>query len=132
MSFLRFVGTKRHPDSGAETGLFAIAYEIEKHTATRHVDQEAVRAELAWFRQNLPIPDRFSRTRSKGYYRRKTGGICWFKDTATGHLNRMVTLKRIVEQYGVSITVIREDRIGYVVYDEFQAVAEPFSDTSTG
>ena len=44
----------------------------------------------------------------------------------------MFLLKRIAEEHGFLITVIRADRIGYVVYeDEFQAVAEPFSDTRT-
>lgn len=30
---------------------------------------------LAWFEKNLKTPDRFNRTRSKGYYRRNTKGI---------------------------------------------------------
>ena len=45
----------------------------------------------------------------------------------------MNVLKRIAEACGFHITVIREDRLGYIVYeDEFQVVAEPFKDTQTG
>ncbi len=44
----------------------------------------------------------------------------------------MHELKAILESNGCPVTVIREDRIGYVVHeDEFQAVAEPFADTKT-
>lgn len=133
MSFLRFVGSRRHADSGVESGLFEIVAGIEKNPVTRQADEEAIRANLDWFNEHLPVPHRFNRTSSKGYYRRNAKGISWFKDTAAEYLARMYELKRIAEDYGFHITVIREDRIGYIVYeDEFQAVAEPFSDTHTG
>ena len=39
----------------------------------------------------------------------------------------------ILEAYGHPVTIIRESRDGYLVYeDEFQVVAEPFADTRTG
>ncbi len=133
MAFLRFAGTSRHPDSGAEVGLFQISYLIKKNPATSQADERAVRQQLDWFFKHLPAPPRFNRSRSKGYYRRNTKGISWFKDTATECLARMHILKRIAEEHGYLVSVISEDRIGYIVYeDEFQVVAEPFSDTRTG
>jgi hypothetical protein len=45
----------------------------------------------------------------------------------------MHDLKLIAEANGYVVSLITEDRIGYVVYeDENQVVAEPFADTKTG
>jgi len=45
----------------------------------------------------------------------------------------MHEMKRIVEANGYVVTLVREDRIGYIVYeDETQVVAEPFTETRTG
>ncbi len=45
----------------------------------------------------------------------------------------MRILQDIVEAHGHNTKMIREERIGYVFYeDEFQVVAEPFNDTRTG
>jgi len=87
----------------------------------------------AWFGENLVTPDRFNRSKSKGFYRRKTRGIAWFRDSATDCLSRMHRMKVILEKYGHAITILTETRVGYVTYeDELQIVAEPFSDTKTG
>jgi hypothetical protein len=78
-------------------------------------------------------PARFNRTRSKGYYRRDTRGIAWFRDTAGDCLTRMHVLKRLIESHGNAVAVIYETHVGYIVYeDEAQVVAEPFADTRTG
>lgn len=88
---------------------------------------------LAWFEKNLNTPTRFNRTKSKGFYRRTTRGITWFKDSATDHLARMHQIKGVLERYGHSVMMLAETRVGYVIYDDaFQVVAEPFSDTQTG
>jgi len=56
-----------------------------------------------------------------------------FRDTATERISRMHDLKRLLEAYGQPVTVIREDRIGFVIFeDDLQVVAEPFADTVTG
>ena len=45
----------------------------------------------------------------------------------------MHDVRRILESYGFSVELIREERLGYIVYeDAVQVVAEPFSDTRTG
>lgn len=44
----------------------------------------------------------------------------------------MHELKRVLEAEGHAVTIIAEDRIGYIVYeDELQVIAEPFADTRT-
>jgi hypothetical protein len=47
-------------------------------------------------------------------------------------ISRLYELKRILEANGHVVTVVREDRVGFVVFeDDYQVVAEPFADTDT-
>ena len=73
---------------------------------------------LAWLEKNLETPTRFGRTKSKGFYRRKTRGIAWFKDTASEHLARMHQIKAVLERYGHFVVMLSEARVGYVIYDD--------------
>ena len=131
--FIRFVLTRRHPDSGVEDGTFSLAYELKDSPHVDAADRNQLAEALAWFEKNLETPTRFNRTKSKGFYRRKTRGIAWFKDTATEHLARMHQIKGVLENYGHSVVMLSEARVGYVTYeDTVQVVAEPFSDTQTG
>jgi hypothetical protein len=100
---------------------------------TSFVDRALLTETLAWFEKNLETPTRFNRTKSKGFYRRKTRGIAWFKDTSAEHLARMHQIKGVLGRYGHSVVMLTEARVGYVTYeDDVQVVAEPFSDTKTG
>lgn len=87
---------------------------------------------LDWFRKNLSIPTSFTRTKSKGYYRRDTFGISWFKPTSKQHIEQSFELIALLELNGYPIEILKTKRVGYVVYeDDVQIVAEPFSDTKT-
>ena len=113
MRFIRFVLARRNADSGVDEGVFALAYEL-RHSAF------------------LETPTRFNRTTSKGFYRRNTRGIAWFKDTAAEHLARMHKIKAVLERHGHVVVMLSESKVGYVVHDDaFQVIAEPFSDTQT-
>ncbi|MEQ9501248.1 MAG: hypothetical protein RIT81_30550 [Deltaproteobacteria bacterium] len=131
MGFVRFVVDEVHPDSGAPTGVLQRAIELTEGPDLDDVTRASVLEHLHWFDDNLATPDRFNRTTSKGFYRRAAKGISWLKDDATEHVARLFELKRTLESLGHRVTMIREARVGYVVYeDEHQVVAEPFSDTS--
>jgi len=133
VAFVRFIGTSRHAHSGVAVGLFQIAHSIRNSPAISHCDEQAIQQQLNWFSEHLPTPARLNRSRSKGFYRRTTKGISWFKASATECLARMFMLKGIAEDHGYLVDVIKEDRVGHIVYeDEVQVVAEPFSDTRTG
>jgi hypothetical protein len=133
VAFLRFVTSKRHPDSGVEAGLFGAAYALRDDGDIGEIDRASLKDHLAWFGKNLSVPERFNRSTSKGSHRRTTKGIAWFRDTAKEHLARMHDMKRIIESNGYLVTVVREERVGYIVYeDAVQVVAEPFSETRTG
>lgn len=133
MPFLRFIVTGLHPESGVEDGLFRLAYKMRDDPAVGEADRKTLSETLEWFEKNLETPHRFNRTRSKGYYRRNTKGIAWFRDTASECVSRMHIIKQVLEAHGHGITVLRETRVGYVVYEDAdQIIAEPFSDTRTG
>jgi hypothetical protein len=131
--FIRFSVRKRDRDSGVEAGALQAAYELRDDPTVAVGDREALDDALLWFERHLETPERFNRTRSKGYYRRQTRGIAWFRDSAVEHLAHMYGLKVLLERYGHFVEVLQEGRVGYVVWeDEYQVVAEPFSDTRTG
>jgi hypothetical protein len=133
MRFIRFVLAQRRPDSAVEVGTFRLAYELRDAPHVEAAGRSVLAENLTWFEKNLETPTRFNRTKSKGFYRRKTRGIAWFKDAATEPLARMHQIKTVLEQYGHPVMMLSEPRVGYVIYeDAFQVVAEPFSDTQTG
>jgi hypothetical protein len=133
MRYVRFVLARRHSDSGVEDGAFGRAYELRDSPDVAAPDRELLAETLNWFEKHLETSTRFNRTKSKGFYRRKTRGIAWFKDSAIEHLARMHEIKGVLERYGHSVMMLSETRVGYVIYDDaFQVVAEPFSDTQTG
>lgn len=87
---------------------------------------------MVWFSANLELPDRFSKSSSKGNYLRDTKGLSWFKASAKEHISKAFELKSVLEGNGFVIEVLKENRVGYIVYeDDFQVVAEPFSETTT-
>ena len=129
MAFLRFCpSASRHAHSGVEVGLFQIAYSIVG-TATRPVNATSKPSgnNSIGSPSIFPARARFNRSRSKGYYRRTTKGISWFKDTAAECLAKDVhTGSELLRSMATLCSVISEDRIGYIVYeDEVQVVAEP-------
>jgi hypothetical protein len=133
MAYLRFIISKKHPDSGVPDGVFSTAIGLRDGAEITKQDRDTLTEQLAWFNKHLPIPKRFNRSSSKGYYRKNTKGIAWFRDEALEFIARMHEIKRILEANGHVVHVLREDRVGYVVYeDKAQVVAEPFADTRIG
>ena len=113
--------------------MFGPAYRLRDDPDVGDAERSTLSETLMWFEKNLKTPARFNRTRSKGYYRRNTQGIAWFRDTASECISRMHVLQRVLESHGHVVTVVHETHVGYVVYeDEVQVVAEPFADTRTG
>ncbi|NVB81689.1 MAG: hypothetical protein HOV81_25060 [Kofleriaceae bacterium] len=119
-------------DSQKPVGLINFAHELADADATSEDTRRELDALLAWFDKALPVPDRFNRTKSKGWYRRQTRGISWLRANATEHIAAMRQLVDVVTRCGHEVTEIRAHRVGYVTYeDEAQVVAEPFRDTPT-
>ncbi len=104
--------------------------ELKRSVRLHGVEREALESLLAWFEANLPTPDRFSRTTSKGLSRRRSKGLSWFKPSAETAIRKMRELVEILSRYGYSVEELRTLRPGFVTYeDEHQIVAEPFAET---
>lgn len=128
--FLRFVTETIDANTGVKRGIFPAAYALHKEGGVAEPDQSALASLLDWFEENLPIPNRFNRTKSKGFDRKATKGISWIRESASEHIAKLWEITRLLERNGCHISMIRTDRPGYIVYeDDIQVVAEPFSDT---
>lgn len=130
--YLRFVYKKQVEGMNSREGFFQAAGELANNPLSDAIAVARVNVLREWFADHLELPERFSRSSSKGYYRKETKGLSWFKSSATEHISRAFELKNVLEEHGYAIEVLKEDRIGYVVYeDEYQVVAEPFAETTT-
>jgi hypothetical protein len=72
VAYIRFVVSNVNPDSEVEDGIFGAAFALRNAKSTSRNDRDSLVEQLKWFATNLPIPKRFNRSASKGFYRRKT------------------------------------------------------------
>ena len=127
--FVRFVLSKINSNTGIKDGVFGVAYEAFEEGDLSDYEREVLGDLLTWFEHNLEVPKRFNRTKSKGYYRRATKGVSWFKASARRHVSKMYRLAAILRDLGHNVTLIRTSNPGYLIYeDSQQGVAEPFND----
>ena len=133
--YLRFVYAKPVDGMGAREGFFQAAGELIRDPLAEAATVERAQELRAWFNDNLERPERFSRGTSKanrGFDGKETKGLSWFKPTAKEHLSKAFELMTLLIENGYAIEILKEKRIGYVVYeDDYQVVAEPFADTKT-
>ena len=110
-------------------GVFQAAFRLrERGTLSPH-EEELHDLTQQWFDENLKEPNRFTASKPP-YYRKPNKAISWLKDTAGEHLSHPRDLVGILENHGITVRMLKSDRVGYVVYeDDFQIVAEPFSET---
>jgi hypothetical protein len=126
--YLRFSIERRDEDSGRGLGIFHAAGELRDHGSLEEWEANSLWELRDWFNNHLDKPDRFTASKPP-FYRKQSKGIAWFKDTATEHIARIREMVTILERHGITVHTFRTERVGYVVYeDEFQIVAEPFSD----
>jgi hypothetical protein len=124
---IRFVTDVRHPPYGHRSGIFSIAYELLREQRCSPDTADELNRLLAWFRENLSIPTKF--TTSK-YPRAKETAISWIRASARDHLVSLRRLSAVLDEIGIRTEELHTRRPGYVVYeDAYQVVAQPFSDT---
>jgi hypothetical protein len=127
--FVRFVTAEIEPDSNQPTGIIQAAYRLRDGDALTVQAREALNAELEWFKSNLSEPDRFVLTRSKGFYRRQSVAISWFKADADACIAHAERLGQMLKECGVAVERLRTTHPGYIVYeDALQVVTIPFRD----
>jgi hypothetical protein len=126
--FVRFAVGQIHDNSQRGLGVFQALYRLRDEGKLYPYEEEHLRKVSEWFNNHLERPKRFT-TAKPPYYRKQSKAISWFKDTAHEHIARIREMVAILEDHGVSVKMIKAERVGYVVYeDEHQVVAEPFSD----
>ena len=125
--YLRFVVADIHEDSGKELGIFHAVGKLRDDGTLSCDEEEQHDLIRQWFNENLNKPARFTASKPP-FYRKKSKAISWFKDRAHEHLDRARALVAILHNHGVSVRMLKAERVGYVVYeDEYQIVAEPFT-----
>lgn len=131
--FVRFVVPAWiHRESQAPIGVIGAAYELLRQDTVSDDVRAEIERWIEWFENNLSVPDRFNRTKSKGWYRRETRGIAWLRASSTDHLAAMAELAACIAKCGYATAEVRSERVGYVVYeDDVQVIGEPFRDTPT-
>ena len=83
----------------------------------------ALRRELDWFDEWLPVPKRFTVV-AKG--RRWSDGVCWFRDDAREMLGHAYALAVLLEECGVPVRRQWTRDPGQLLYrDHWQVVAKP-------
>jgi hypothetical protein len=118
---------RSHPDTRVEEGVFGTAYDLCRGNLIAASDRQLLESLLSWFDTNLAKPERFNGSKSRGYYRRRTAGVSWFKPTATDHIAKMRALIAVLEKNGHQVSQMTTKRPGYVAFEnEHQVVAEPF------
>jgi hypothetical protein len=124
--FIRFATSEIDPDSQEGAGIFCAAYSLlDSHSLASEFESQLQQA-LQWFRRNLDVPWRFSRSSRPHRARRAIG---WFKPTAADHLATAREIVAVLECHGIATTRLEIQQPGYVVYeDEYQVAAIPFAD----
>lgn len=125
--FVRFSTNQVDTDTGQPVGVFTVAYRLLDGHEMQQYEAAEVRSILDWFKAQLPIPDRFSRSKNNCV---DGVAVCWFKPNAVQCISNARYLAQLISQYDVVTTELTTVRPGYIVYsDQFQVVAEPYSDT---
>src|SRR6266849_721815 len=127
--YLRFVVADMDEDSEEELGVFHAVRNLREEGKLYPYEEEQHDLIRRWFNEHLERPTRFTASKPP-FYRKKNKAISWFKDSAGEHLAYVRSLAAILQNHGISVRMLKKERVGYVVYeDEHQIVAEAFSDT---
>ncbi len=126
--YVRFVVANIDGDSERKIGVFHAVSSLEDEGKLHPHEEEQHDSIRRWFDENLARPSRFTASKSP-FYRKKSRAISWFKDSACEHIARVRGLVVILQNHGLSVRMLKANRVGYIVYeDEYQVVAEPFAD----
>lgn len=99
-------------------------YYLRRKDIFLHDDAEKINELRNWFDQYLEPPTQFTKRRSN----KETGtAISWYHDSAKEHIAKMYEMSRILEKYGIIVSVVRREDPGYIVYeDDYQVAAIPY------
>ena len=122
--FLRFTVPGTVTRARVAPGPFRTAYDV-CYWSDRHDDPviAAIRRELDWFGERLPVPRRFGVV-AKG--RHWSDGVCWFRDEAREMVGHAYVLAALLAECGVPVERTWTRDPGQILYrDRWQVVAKP-------
>ena len=130
MNYIRFVNKSViHVNSCQARGVFCEAYALRDGGSLSWEEEDELGLVLKWFDDNLETPAKFARVK-KPLHRARKVAICWFKETATGHIAKIQEFIALLSKQGVRVVKIETRKPGYITYeDEFQVAAKPFRDS---
>lgn len=126
--YVRFISPLRTSVPGVNEGIFSCAYEALECDLTPNYLRREIRAEIEWFKMNLPIPSCHAFDENC----RKRVVVCWFKDSAEEMISHAFALRLWLNENGYCIKVVGTNTPGVICYsDAFQVVARPTKSTPT-
>jgi hypothetical protein len=129
--YVRFISPWPLTRRGVDRGLFGPAGWCEGDPGVPEVLRRALRAEIDWFNQRLPVPPR------RGFVVRSrkrwlSHGLCWFVAEAREPIAHAFALAALLGECGVPVTKVATRRPGQILYrDAWQIVAKPEESTPT-
>ena len=131
MNYVRFITPWWRIRRQVDCGPFGPAYAAWRSDAVPEVLRIAIREELDWFEDNLPVPcsEAF---RVKSRKRWRNDGICWFIGEAREMIARAFVLASLLNEAGMPVRKVATYRPGTILYrDPWQIVAKPIEATPT-
>ena len=120
--YIRFAQTRRDPVCRVAPGLFHAFHQLPRFGRDDWRHHE-IRRLYGWFNDRLRVPDRLSMRVGRHGDRR---GVCWFTDTADGHVTEARYLAWLLNDIGVPIDELRSHHPGVPIYrDDHQIVVIP-------
>jgi len=84
--FIRFVTSQKNEMTGLRLGIFTLAYDLLQAGGLPVYEEDEIKANLSWFKENLKIPKKFNRSTR---HNREPKAISWYKDSAKECIVRM-------------------------------------------
>ena len=106
---LRFVYSEPVSGMRSRKGFLQAATDLILNPDTDAHAVSRTKALMFWFSDNLEVPGKFSKSSSKGWDRRDTKGLSWFKGTAKVHISKAFEMKADLEENGFLIEIIKEN-----------------------
>jgi hypothetical protein len=112
--YIRFVYETIY-DRGLSCGPFTGVNELYKENKLEEYERQLVEEIFEWYKKNLKVPD---------FQKYPIEAVCWFKESATEHINRMWQFVNILKNHNVPVKVMKSEFPGGIVYsDDLQVVA---------
>ena len=131
MNYVRFITPWRRLRRDVDCGPFGPAYEVSWDRDVAEVLRAAIRHELDWFEEHLPVPG-WTSLQVKSRRRWRRDGICWFVADARDMIAHAFVLAALLREVGVPVRKAATYRPGTILYrDPWQIVAKPIEATPT-